>query len=296
MPNLATQSILDSRSAANIYLDRLIVIVEAAEDVEIFKRFFHDRRDAIKFRAPTEASKRGAPANADGAEGVIRRVTRERAERRDPQRCIGFVDRDIFFSRMNWEIFFESDDNRFRAQCGLDEGIYPLMLWEIENYLLDADVVALVFSDLGPKNLKASEVIEVTASATERTVHLVAANCLMHEKRKSKFGDGMVCDRQGAADFATRISGLAANRIEADSCDEALQDYLKIIANHRDRSAGGETPGNVPKIVPGKAILHFLKDRFGVKAEVKKTLARRIFEDQKVHPHLIRDIEEALNA
>ena len=296
MPNLATQPISDSLSAANIYLDRLIVIVEAAEDVEIFKRFFHDRRDAIKFRAPTEASKRGAPANADGAEGVIRRVVRERAERRDPQRCIGFVDRDIFFSRMDWKIFFESDDNRFLDQCGLDEGIYPLMLWEIENYLLDADVVALVFSDLGPKNLSASEVIKVAAAATEHTVHLVAANCLMHEKRERKFGDGMVCDTKSAADFATYINGLVAKRIESDSYDEALQDYLKMITNHRDRSSGGETPGNIPKIVPGKAVLHFLKDRFGIQADVKKTLARRIYEDQKVHPHLIGDIEEALNA
>ena len=107
MVNLVKHPVSDAESAENIYLNRLIVFVEGMSDVEIFIRLFPDREDEIRFRTPSQET------NGDGCIAVINRVAQERTDRSNPGRCIGIVDRDIYFSMKEWDILFEIDDEKY---------------------------------------------------------------------------------------------------------------------------------------------------------------------------------------
>lgn len=285
MVNLVKHPVSDAGSAENIYLNRLIVFVEGMSDVEIFIRLFPDREDEIRFRTPSQET------NRDGCIAVINRVAQERTDRSNPGRCIGIVDRDIYFSMKEWDILFEIDDEKYRNECNLGEGIKPLIYWEIENYLLIPEVISAVLSDL---NKNADHIESNIEDAIGRLIRINAANCVIHEHNVRSIPHGLLLNECNDEDFASLIEKQVRDRL---TYEHAIKRIDYFICRHEKFNKGlipGQYLERSMRTVPGKALISFIAWQYRVKESMDRLLAKQVRLSDKIHPHLIEDIERSL--
>ena len=293
MVNLVKHRISDAGSAENIYLNRLIVFVEGISDVEILMRLFPDREDEIRFLTPSQKANGLQDSNGNGCIAVINRVNQERKDRSNPGRCIGIVDRDVYFGLKEWDILFEIDDDKYRNECNLGEGIKPLIYWEIENYLLFPEVISAVLSDLDKDVDHIESNIE---AAIGRLIRINAANCVIHEHDVTSIPHGLLLKECNDEDFASLIEKQIRNR----SIDEHAINKIDDFVCRHEKFNKGSVPERYlersMRIVPGKALLSFIAWKYRVKESMDRLLAKQVRLSNKIHPHLIEDIEGNLTS
>ena len=295
MVNLAKHPVSDAGSAENIYLNRLIVFVEGMSDVEIFTRLFPDREDEIRFLTPSQEANRLQDPKGDGCIAVISRVAQERMDRSSPGRCIGIVDRDIYFSRKEWDILFEIDDDKYRNECNLGEGIKPLIYWEIENYLLDPEVVSAVLSDLG-KGEHVDHIEGVIRTTIKRSIRINAANCVIHEHNTGSIPYGLLLNECNDEDFSICTEKQIRNRLTDEHAINRIDCFVR---KHEDLNEGyppEQYSERSMRIIPGKELISFIRWRYQVKERIDRLLARQARLSGKIHDHLIEDIEGTLTS
>lgn len=285
MVNLVKHPVSDAESAENIYLNRLIVFVEGMSDVEIFIRLFPDREDEIRFRTPSQET------NGDGCIAVINRVAQERTDRSNPGRCIGIVDRDIYFSMKEWDILFEIDDEKYRSECNLGEGIKPLIYWEIENYLLIPEVISAVLSDL---NKNVDHIESDIEYAIGRLIRINAANCVIHENNITSIPHGFLLNKCDDESFASLIEKQVRDRLIDQHEINKIEDFVCRHEKFNERSIPEQYLERSMRIVPGKALISFIAWQYRVRESMDRLLAKQIRLSDKIHPHLIEDIEGSL--
>ena len=288
MVNLVKHKISDARSAENIYLNRLVVFVEGPSDVEIFIRLFPNREDEIRFLTPNDQTSGLDGSGRGGCIAVIKRVAQERLDRSNPDRCIGIVDRDVYFNRKEWNILFETDDDKYRNECTLGEGIKPLIYWEIENYLLDPEVVSIVLSDLE----KYVDDIEntISRSVIERSIYISAANCVIHEHDIESISHGLLLKKCSDEDFSILIEELIKNRLTDEHEINRIGDFVRRYENFNKGYPPKQYLERSMRVAPGKAFISFIRNKYKVREGLTLLLAKQTWLSGKIHDHLIEDI------
>ena len=289
MVNLVKRGISDARSAEHIYLNRLIVFVEGPSDVAIFTRLFPNREDEILFRTPSDQTSGLEGSGGGGCSAVINRVAQERLDHSNPHRCIGIVDRDIYFSRKEWDILFETDDERYRNGCTLVEGIKPLIYWEIENYLLDPEVVSAVLSDLD-EDKHIDDIENTIRAAIGRSIHISAANCVIHEHDKNSISRKLILDKCSNEDFPVLIEKQIKNRLTDEYEISRIDDFVRKHENFNKGYPPGQYLERSMRIAPGKALISFIQNKYKVGERLTLLLAKQTWLSGKIHSHLIEDI------
>ena len=292
MVNLVKRGISDARSAEHIYLNRLIVFVEGPSDVAIFTRLFPNREDEILFRTPSDQTSGLEGSGGGGCSAVINRVAQERLDYSNPHRCIGIVDRDVYFSRKEWDILFETDDDRYRTKCTLEEGIKPLIYWEIENYLLDPEVISTVLSDL---NKDVDHIESTIRTAIERLIRINAANCVIHEHDMGSIPYGLLLNRCNDEDFASLIEQQIGNRLDENKMNK-IEDFVRKHEDFNKEYPPEQYLERSMRIIPGKELISFIQQRYetNIRGGIALLLARQVRSINKIPDHLIKDIEENL--
>ena len=287
MVNLVKHRVFDAKSAENIYLNRLVVFVEGPSDVEIFRRLFPDREDELRFLTPNDQTSGLDGSGGGGCIAVMKRVAQERLDRSNPDRCIGIVDRDVYFSRKEWDTLFETDDDRYRNGCTLGEGIKPLIYWEIENYLLDPEVVSAVLSDL---DKHVDDIRNTLRNAIGRSIHLNAANCVIHEHDTGSISYGLLLNECSDEVFAALIEGQIGNRLTDEHEINRIGDFIRKHENFNKGCPPEQYLERSMRIVPGKALISFIEWQYRVKERLTWLLAKQTWLSRKIHNHLIEDI------
>ena len=291
MVNLVKHGISDARSAENIYLNRLIVFVEGPSDVEIFTRLFPDQEAEIRFLTPSEQMNELESSEGGGCSAVISRVAQERVDRSNPDRCIGIVDRDVYFSRKEWDILFETDDDTYRSGCTLGEGIKPLIYWEIENYLLDPEVISTVLSDLN----KHVDHIEGTIRAIiERSIRINAANCVTHERGITSIPYGLLLNKCNNEEFTLLVDKHIESRLTDECAINKIDDFVRKHEDFSKEYPPEQYSERSMRITPGKALISFIERQYHVRERIDRLLAKQARLNGKIHAHLIEDIEGSL--
>ena len=287
MVNLVKRRISDARSAENIYLNRLVVFVEGPSDVKIFTRLFPNREDEIRFLTPSDQTSGLDGSGGGGCNAVINRVAQERLDYSNPDRCIGIVDRDVYFSRKEWDILFETDDDRYRNGCTLGEGIKPLIYWEIENYLLDPEVISAVLSDL---DKHVDDIGNTIRNTIERSIHLNAANCVIHERDTGSISYGLLLNECSDEIFAALIEEQIGNRLTDEHEINRVDNFVRKHENFNKGCSPEQYLERSMRIIPGKALISFIRNKYKVREGLTLLLAKQTWLSGKIHDHLIEDI------
>lgn len=294
MVNLVKRGISDARSAEHIYLNRLIVFVEGPSDVAIFTRLFPNREDEILFRTPSDQTSGLEGSGGGGCSAVINRVAQERLDHSNPHRCIGIVDRDVYFSRKEWDILFETDDDRYRTKCTLGEGIKPLIYWEIENYLLDPEVISTVLSDLH-RHKDVDHIESTIRTAIERLIRINAANCVIHEHDMGSIPYGLLLNECNDEDFASLIEQQIGDRLDKNEINK-IEDFVRKHEDFNKEYPPEQYSERSMRIIPGKELISFIQKRYetNIRGGIALFLARQARSINKIPDHLSKDIEENL--
>lgn len=290
MTNL--NEVSDADSAANIYIDRLIIFLEGQSDIEIFARLFPNKQSEILFLTPDTPVGEISGQSARGCIAVIKRVSQERSDRpSDVDRVIGFVDRDIFFAQKKWDILFERDDQKYRDDSALGDGIMPLIYWEIENYLLDPEVVAIVLADLEKEK---NEIRRNIHTAIDRSMYLNAANCIVHTHNVREIAHGIVLNECDESEFKALIEQQAKDKLGEKFSDDQLKEFYGRFCEFLDGLDMDARLERAMRIVPGKTLITYIVNCYGVHEKLERLLAKETRNSDKIHVHLIDDIEKRL--
>ena len=290
MPNL--KEVSDAASAANIYVDRLIIFLEGQSDQEIFERLFPNKESEILFRTPDIPLGDTPGQPAKGYLAVINRVKQERTDRPlDPDRVIGFVDRDIFLAREEWDTLFEQNDQKYRDASQLGDGVIPLLYWEIENYLVDPRVISIVLADLKKKNDGIKEKIH---TAIDRSMYLNAANCVAHSHRAQAIAHGIVLNKCAEEKFEALIKQQVKKLLGKAFLDNQFESFYKRFVKFLEGLDPNDRHERAMRIVSGKTLITYIRHHSQIHEEIEFLLAKETRNSKKIHEHLVGDIEERL--
>ena len=170
MPDLKKLPVSDTRAFGGQYLNRRRLYVESEDDdVTVFKQYWFDGLgDALTF------------IGASGCAQVIKGVKRDRERRIE---SYGIVDRDsLITGRNEWRLFFEDNDETFRADRPFGPYIHVLPRWEMENYLLHPDVIECYLSDSnGRARRPRAEVLRDLFSTLPPLIPVLAGKLLLRQ-------------------------------------------------------------------------------------------------------------------
>lgn len=180
------------------------IILEGRSDLVLFKDFwFQHRTEDFEF---LEADDLGEGQGCTAVEKAVKASVD-----RDGIPAFGFVDRDRLFRSKEWELLFSTDDDAFVAGASTDE-LYTTILWEVEAYLLEPDLIPRLAQAHGSDGLRASSELVTRALefALEECEHLLQVQRL--------YAAGHQCETSFPEKHFTNV---AAGELGA-ACEEAV--------------------------------------------------------------------------
>jgi len=262
------------------YLSRLFVYLESEEDRQIIgERWFFD--EDFEFRSSGH--------DANGAGGCSMVLKKVQDDEDNGIESVGLVDRDILLKDQQWDLWWETDDIKFKSEQPYGEKIKVLTRWEIENYLLlEPDIIAEMKADCSPKKRSIQRPAPIPLDLDEITLltTLTCADAVCHQHGNKKVGDNM-------AKFNKTNQELRGNLKEKNI---SLND-LDAMKQHADKFSEGEVKGSKEhwmkqsRILNGKAILKRLQ-LFGRRDDHRFTLASKIYDKNKIDEEIENYIKE----
>ncbi len=243
------------------------IVLEGKSDVELFREYWFTRlTEEFEFLS---ASDLGC---GDGCMAVKEAVNVSRE--RDGIPAYGFVDRDWLFREKKWDAMFSADGQEFLAAVQGNESVYTTLLWEVEAYLLEPDLIPELARGHTNRGFGAAPTAANALDiAVEELEHMLRAQRLFavaHENDKG-YGDKHFLDRDG------------------DGLHQACDDELDQFATGRERAAEFEAriqgildaaPASKPdriryllRYVNTKRFIHRLVRRLSLYPEIRGFLA-----------------------
>jgi|GEM_PF-7069651 len=284
MPRLDT--LPDAIAAENLYHNLVIVYVEGDSDVQILSRLFPDFvGQQIEFKTPaTGVAAEDAPGG--GCEAVIKRVIWER-----PAVPVwGLVDRDIFRSRRWWSRCYATDNRTFKdhgafgSEQSIPAWVEPLLLWEIENYLVHPEVLELLCRDMGkhagsdPRDTDwvATQIIRLC----RQLLPIAAGNSYLHDHGRPALPthfaldcDAPSVEKKVRAYVAEAVAGVKVREPERDF-DWHYRHVLELAG--AEGESWRQALAAALRIVEGKMLIERIRKDFGVRECPRFLLARQI--------------------
>lgn len=252
-----------------LYIGKRVIYLESEEDVQVFReRWFFDVGAAVDFSP--------AVTGGSGGSGNVRnQVTADREARIN---AWGIVDRDALARPDTWHIFFECDDAVFLANQQFGPYIFPLRYWEMENYLLHPDVLEAHVADVQGRAPRPTEIIleelfrllcgKLPILATKLSLHFHGKDPL-----PEKFG-------QNENNSSKLIDSLEERLVNSGISPDELENFVEKIDSfgHSQPPHTTEHWLALLRILDGKQVISWIKERYGLIDECRFQWARRLRE------------------
>lgn len=192
MATLKQQTKLKTDGLTQRYSGVPVLYLESKTDRYIYAEvWFRDHQKSIEFTAVDDACRTA------GCKAVIEHVQTQR-DQGNP--AWGVVDRDALMTHDYWDLVWETDDIRYCAEKPFGSYIKATLLWELESYLADAEVLEAYTARTQLRDKRLTEqVYSELCEHCEALVPHAAYNAMAHEYRKRQLPDGMTdqfSDRQ----------------------------------------------------------------------------------------------------
>ncbi|AGF77233.1 hypothetical protein UWK_00652 [Desulfocapsa sulfexigens DSM 10523] len=238
---------------SSLYEGGIKVLVESNDDLVILRdKWFFNHKDKLCFESVSDEE-----GSSGGCQEVIAKVKRYR---RAHTTAFGIVDRDVLLSDEDHrdDLWWETDDEKFRASTPYGNQIFILSRWEIENYLLKPLAIKAFVKDKlcspAAPQLETSDFLGQADDLIVITSLSTIASAKSNSAPKPKWG----LDKSGA-----ELKNLIATELNV-SIDEVEEHFEKIktfATTHNDDEWDGLT-----RLLDGKRIFHrlniYLKEKF----------------------------------
>jgi hypothetical protein len=167
-----------------------VVFLESEDDLQIIaKRWFFDEGQDVFFQ-PADACQPGL--GGGGCRAVIDLVAQARG---NGISAFGIVDRDVLLNDNNWSLWWQDQDKLFLDARPYGDHIRILLRWELENYLLDLNAMAIEANDAGMTSSHTADSIlsmclECSGELKDKSAATVAAKA----NNLSKIADAFGCN------------------------------------------------------------------------------------------------------
>jgi hypothetical protein len=276
------------------YINKVVVYLESEDDLLILKdRWFFDAGEQIEF--DTVDTEEGS----GGCTNVMRKV---REDRNRGVEAFGIVDRDALLRECQWDLFFETNDDRFDNSAPFGNEVTVLRRWELESYLLVPEVVTDYLSDAKDgRQRSVTGTIEEMLDCAEVLTPQIAANFLLHEQGRSSLPESFGNDLKTADDmFAAVDDHLSTNKVGHDRAD--LEGYAKKIESFADNQPEGspERWDRLNRMIDAKLFMRrFFRTKHSLDSEHRFHLATKIRYkkciDEEISEHIRRFSESQGN-
>lgn len=265
--------VVSAEQVERLYIGKRVIYLESEEDVQVFReRWFFDVGAVVDF----------APATTGGSGGcgnVRNQVTADREARIN---AWGIVDRDALAAPDTWDVFFECDDAAFLANQQLGPYIFALRYWEMENYLLHPEVLEGYLADIEGRTPRPTEaIVEELFRLICSKLPVLATKLTLHYHGKpplpEKFG-------HNEKNWSKLIDSLEERLTDSGISSEALENFVEKIGNFGNSSP----PRTIEhwlallRILDGKQVIDWIRERYGLKDECRFQWARRLREHGKL--------------
>ena len=259
---------VETEFAEKSYLSRPFVYLESEEDRQIIgERWFFD--DEIEFRSSGEDS-----GGAGGCTMVIRKVQEDKEKGIN---SAGLIDRDILLKDKNWDLWWETDDEKLKASQPYGDNIRILCRWELENYLLlEPSIVESISADQNGRSVKRPAPIPLLPDDIELLKILTVADAICHSLGNSKVSDKMACYQGSCDELETSLDKEGVNL-------DKLHDENNFVTKFSEGKENTSTEywNRQSRILNGKAILkrlNLLGGKLSDKNDFRLALASKIYE------------------
>ena len=272
------------------YVLKIIVYLESEEDVSILAdRWFFDFGEHIEFRTSTDNFH-----STGGYSGVRSRV---KEDRENGIKAYGIVDRDALFSKKNWEILLETDDEKYKAEFPFGEYIHTLLRWEIENYLFDSLIIEEFLADheRGRKKRSNNVVLDELNQECCNLIFVMGACILLREYGLSIPGAGY-CRKLDGEGIRAEVDNLIQQKMKTLSGWEDFFPNICDRLNKFDKKSENNDSRfySLLRIIDGKRLLERLKAKYKIADNPRFHFARKIREANRV-PTEIKEFLSSLN-
>jgi hypothetical protein len=276
----------DDRQIAAHQLGLPRVILEGRSDLSLFKEFWFTRQtENFEFMCA------GDLGCGDGCTAVARAVAVSRE--RDSIPAYGIVDRDRLFRDRDWTTLFEVDEAEFLRRTEADDAVYTTMLWEIEAYLLEPDLIPHLARSHTTRGFCArdNEAIALDV-AVEELEHMLKAQRLFavaHEN-DTRYGDRHFVEREGDdlhAACDAELDRFAAGRERAAEFDTIIAGILDAAP-----TAAAERIRYLLRYVNTKRLIHRLIRRLRLFPDIRGFLATMMYHGGRQPAELTRKLEQ----
>jgi hypothetical protein len=248
------------------------IVLEGKDDVRLFRTYwFPHMLDSFDFVEAADI------VDGGGCTALRDAVLKSR---QDNIPAFGFSDRDRLFRTREWDLLFTTDDAAFAAGTANDE-FYTTLRWEVEAYLLEADLLpSWVRSHRRPPG-GAMQCAAALAQAIEECEELLrahrffaAAHACGVKTEPQHFGDKKATDLPAVC--AKALDKLEGGAEIADKVDPLVQTIMD------------EAPGSPPdrlqwllRYVDTKRLLYRLEKRYRAEPEVRWFLAELMLQGDR---------------
>lgn len=251
-----------------------VVYVESEEDSYIFGEcWFKDQLSRLEFLPVNHRS----GSSASGCGPVIEAV---RTETASGNPAWGIVDRDAVMSKDIWDLVYETDDSYFDLSFPFGQQVKVLRRWEMESYLVDADLLEQYRSELAMQSPRSSaEVLGELLADCQALIPHAALNAMHHVYKESGLGDGRTDSFKDRQEVEARLVGniLTSLAKHHPDCHDIYAQHLSQVEVFDTAEAPLEPRvQSLLRRVHGKAVLSRFKNRHKIQHDFRGLLAARI--------------------
>jgi len=280
------KQIKDTQTVETKYSGRVIVYLESQEDFHIFQeRWFYDEGEFLEFHSTDQGA-------GGGCSNVIKQVE---IDRKNGIIAFGIVDRDAVMKHNLWDIFWETDDSKYKDAKPFGDHVRQLCRWEVENYLLDPEELENMLADVGkdaPRKKRPVEfMIKELLNHCNILIPIMAINVLLHKNGKPaltiKFGSDCLTGENMQQTIKSQIYNSFPDK--PDEIKNEFNEYIRLFESFGEnyQTDSAEYWDRLNRMIDGKRIFDRLGHQNKLRADYRFYLARRIREKKQIDQEII---------
>jgi hypothetical protein len=285
------KQIRDPKTIDARYANKITVIVESDEDVQVFMyRWFSQERNWLEFRSADQGL-------GGGCKQVIRNT---QAFRLKKVKAFGIVDRDALLQCDQFDLLFETDNKKHITAKPFGEYIHVLCRWELENYLLEPEELENILADSSkeaPRDTRSKqETVKELLAHCEVLIPVMSASILLHRNKCEALSEAFNVQITHRSDMDSQVRHQLSKHLGSDFLNLYNEYLSKIEAFSENHPENSEARwGSLNRIIDGKRILKRITHRYRLEEKIIYRLARAIKQRNQIDSE-IRELVEYLKS
>jgi hypothetical protein len=259
----------------NRYSGVPVIYVESEEDRYVYGEcWFKEQLSRLEFLSVAD---RAVDNAFSGCKAVVEAVREETAS---GNASWGIVDRDAVMSQEHWDLVHETDNTRFYSSRPFGPRIKVLLRWEMESYLVDAELLELhrAQKEMSPPRSEQMVWDELLTDCHALIPH-AALNAVHHHYKTPGLGDGRTDGFKNRADVDEKlvVNVLGSLKKFYPDSDSVFAEHLAHVEAFDTLSdSSDQRVQNLLRRVHGKAVLSRFKKRHRISDDFRGQLAAQI--------------------